>query len=61
MQAISKAELSFETTERPQRSVSARTDAVGLAGAGQAAVTEGTGAEGKGAKVRATLRARLGD
>lgn len=65
MQAISKAELSFQATERPQRGVSGvRTDA-GLGDAGQAAtqvtVTEGTGAEGKGAKVRATLRARLGD
>ena len=67
MQAISKAELSFQATERPQRGVSGvRADAAGLADAGQVPVTqvpvtEGTGAEGKGAKVRATLRARLGD
>ncbi len=53
MQAISKAELSFSATERPQRSASApRAEAV---------TVEGTGTEGKGAKVRATLRARLGD
>ena len=64
MQAISKAELSFEASDRPQRGVSgARADASGTAAAGGqgSGGAGGSGTEGKGAKVRATLRARLGD
>ena len=55
MQAISKAELSFSAPERTVRGPSGS-----LAVSDQKPV-EGTGTEGKGAKVRATLRARLGD
>lgn len=55
MHAISKAELSLASAEPVGRG------AVGqLAVSGQKA-GEGTGIEGKGAKVRATLRARLGE
>src|SRR5690606_36987502 len=69
MQAISKAELSFSAPDRS----SPKAPAVELAGGGQkppSVVTgnvagaekgpEGKG-EGKGLKVRATLRARLGE
>lgn len=55
MQAISKAELSFSAPERGARGTPGGVVAANV----QAA--EGTGVEGKGAKVRATLRARLGD
>lgn len=57
MQAISKAELSFPASERPQRDAAAPR----VEGAGTPAAGQGSGTEGKGAKVRATLRARLGD
>jgi chromosomal replication initiator protein len=53
MHAISKAELSFSAAE-----------SLGRGAPGQRALTEqktATGTEGKGAKVRTTLRARLGD
>lgn len=62
MQAISKAELSFSASERPQRDASApHVEAVGTTPAAKNPSSEGTGTEGKGSKVRATLRARLGD
>jgi len=57
MQAISKAELSFSTPERIAR------EAPGARAGGvqKGPSAEGTGVDGKGSKVRATLRARLGD
>ncbi len=54
MQAITKAELSF-ASERTVRS------APGQLSVAEAPAGELTGTEGKGAKVRATLRARLGE
>jgi chromosomal replication initiator protein len=55
MQAISKAELSFSAPERVARGTPGGVAAVA------AKPGEGFGVDGKGAKVRATLRARLGD
>ncbi|WP_439543686.1 chromosomal replication initiator protein DnaA [Hyphomicrobium sp.] len=55
MQAISKAELSFS----PERT--ARAPAGQLVATAPAVANEATGTAGKGAKVRATLRARLGE
>ena len=56
MQAISKAELSFSAPER-----TARAPAGQLVATAPAVANEATGTAGKGAKVRATLRARLGE
>jgi chromosomal replication initiator protein len=56
MQAISKAELSFSSPGRTAREAPAS-----HAGLDKKHAGDGTGVEGKGAKVRATLRARLGE
>jgi chromosomal replication initiator protein len=56
MHAISKAELSFSAPER-----TARAPAGQLVATAPAVANEATGTAGKGAKVRATLRARLGE
>ncbi|HEX2840898.1 chromosomal replication initiator protein DnaA [Hyphomicrobium sp.] len=57
MQAISKAELSFSAPERAVRGGSGQHVVVG----GDQKSGDGAGIEGKGSKVRATLRARLGE
>ena len=55
MQAISKAELSFSAPERTVRGASGQVAVADQKGG------EATGIEGKGAKIRAMLRARLGE
>ncbi|MDQ8699984.1 chromosomal replication initiator protein DnaA [Hyphomicrobium sp. LHD-15] len=65
MQAISKAELSLSaperTVERPVRSASAALTVSDHKALESHKASDGVGTEGKGAKVRATLRARLGE
>jgi chromosomal replication initiator protein len=57
MQAISKAELSFAASDRPVRGQSGAF----VSGDERVSAAGSAGADGKGAKVRASLRARLGE
>src|SRR5262245_24186561 len=63
MQSISKAELSFAKADRSERApaVASSSLALNVANSQVTSAQEAPAGESKGVKVRATLRARLGD